>query len=78
MSTQGQGDGGVYFSTRGPASYGLGSHLYEDNIIVDCYGTVVEKKKTSPEHSTVSAAAPPHALRCLENAAGRNGAFEEK
>ena len=24
MSTQGQGDGGVYFSTLGPASYGLG------------------------------------------------------
>jgi hypothetical protein len=33
MSTQGQGDGGVYLSTRGPASYGLGSDLYEANII---------------------------------------------
>ena len=38
MSTQGQGDGGVYFSTLGPASYGLGSPEYEANIIVDCFG----------------------------------------
>jgi len=38
MSTQGQGDGGVYFSTLGPASYGLGSPQYEENIIVDCFG----------------------------------------
>jgi hypothetical protein len=29
MSTQGQGDGGVYVSTLGPASYGLGSRDYE-------------------------------------------------
>jgi hypothetical protein len=33
-----QGDGGVYFSTNGPASYGLGSPHYEKNIIVDCFG----------------------------------------
>jgi hypothetical protein len=38
MSTQGQGDGGVYVSTQGPASYGLGSDEYEDNIIKDCFG----------------------------------------
>jgi hypothetical protein len=38
MSTQGQGDGGVYFSTLGPASYDLGSEDYEKNIIVDCFG----------------------------------------
>ena len=38
MSTQGQGDGGVYFSVQGPATYGLGSLGYEDNIIVDCFG----------------------------------------
>jgi len=38
MSTQGQGDGGVYFSTLGPASYGLGYKSYEDNIIKDCFG----------------------------------------
>ena len=38
MSTQGQGDGGVYFSTLGPASYNLGSSEYEDNVIVDCFG----------------------------------------
>jgi hypothetical protein len=38
MSTQGQGDGGVYFSTKGPCSYGLGTLDYETNIIVDCFG----------------------------------------
>ena len=38
MSTQGQGDGGVYFSTLGPASYDLGTSKYEENIIVDCFG----------------------------------------
>ena len=38
MSTQGQGDGGVYFSTLGPASYGLGTLDYEVNIIKDCFG----------------------------------------
>eukprot|EP00615_Pteridomonas_danica_P012257 CAMPEP_0114369408 /NCGR_PEP_ID=MMETSP0101-20121206/31646_1 /TAXON_ID=38822 ORGANISM="Pteridomonas danica, Strain PT" /NCGR_SAMPLE_ID=MMETSP0101 /ASSEMBLY_ACC=CAM_ASM_000211 /LENGTH=583 /DNA_ID=CAMNT_0001520239 /DNA_START=2429 /DNA_END=4180 /DNA_ORIENTATION=- len=38
MSIQGQGDGGVYFSTKGPASYGLGTPDYEINIIIDCFG----------------------------------------
>ena len=38
MSTQGQGDGGVYFSTMGPCSYGLGTGSYEENIIKDCFG----------------------------------------
>jgi len=38
MSAQGQGDGGVYFSTLGPSSYNLGSRDYEDNIIIDCFG----------------------------------------
>jgi len=38
MSTQGQGDGGVYVSTQGPASYGLGTDDYEVNIIKDCFG----------------------------------------
>jgi hypothetical protein len=38
MSTQGQGDGGVYFSTQGPASYNIGSSKYEENIIKDCFG----------------------------------------
>jgi hypothetical protein len=38
MSTQGQGDGGVYLSTQGPSSYNLGSPEYEDNIIIDCFG----------------------------------------
>jgi hypothetical protein len=38
MSTQGQGDGGVYFSTLGPSSYELGSTMYEENIIIDCFG----------------------------------------
>ena len=32
MSTQGQGDGGVYFSVLGPASYKIGTRNYEDNI----------------------------------------------
>jgi len=38
MSTQGQGDGGLYFSTRGPSSYDIGSPTYEENIIIDCFG----------------------------------------
>jgi hypothetical protein len=38
MSSQGQGDGGVYFSTQGPALYGLGTEEYELNIIRDCFG----------------------------------------
>eukprot|EP00615_Pteridomonas_danica_P002082 CAMPEP_0114340324 /NCGR_PEP_ID=MMETSP0101-20121206/8303_1 /TAXON_ID=38822 ORGANISM="Pteridomonas danica, Strain PT" /NCGR_SAMPLE_ID=MMETSP0101 /ASSEMBLY_ACC=CAM_ASM_000211 /LENGTH=111 /DNA_ID=CAMNT_0001473553 /DNA_START=466 /DNA_END=797 /DNA_ORIENTATION=- len=38
MSTQGQGDGGVYFSTKGPCCYELGSAEYEENIIIDCFG----------------------------------------
>eukprot|EP00615_Pteridomonas_danica_P004176 CAMPEP_0114340100 /NCGR_PEP_ID=MMETSP0101-20121206/8156_1 /TAXON_ID=38822 ORGANISM="Pteridomonas danica, Strain PT" /NCGR_SAMPLE_ID=MMETSP0101 /ASSEMBLY_ACC=CAM_ASM_000211 /LENGTH=825 /DNA_ID=CAMNT_0001473259 /DNA_START=811 /DNA_END=3285 /DNA_ORIENTATION=+ len=52
MSTQGQGDGGVYFSLLGPASYGFGVDInnkneegeeeggedYETRLIVDCYG----------------------------------------
>jgi hypothetical protein len=38
MSTQGQGDGGVYFSTLGPAAYALGTDAYEENIIIDCFG----------------------------------------
>ena len=28
MSTQGQGDGGVYFSVLGPASYKIGTRNY--------------------------------------------------
>jgi hypothetical protein len=38
MSTQGQGDGGVYFSTLSPATYDIGTMEYESNIIVDCFG----------------------------------------
>lgn len=38
MSGQGQGDGGVYFSTKGPCSYALGTPEYEANIIRDCFG----------------------------------------
>ena len=47
MSTQGQGDGGVYFSTLGPCSYGFGNSIqgktgkldhYEDALIKDCFG----------------------------------------
>lgn len=39
MSTQGQGDGGVYLSTLGPVSYGVGTQQYEENIVLDCFGT---------------------------------------
>ena len=35
MSTQGQGDGGVYFSTLSPASYEAGTALYETNLVAD-------------------------------------------
>ena len=38
MSTQGQGDGGVYKSTRGLGSYKFGSKQYEELLIVDCFG----------------------------------------
>jgi hypothetical protein len=41
MSTQGQGDGGVYFSMLGPASFGYGTEegdQYERNLIADCFG----------------------------------------
>jgi len=38
MSTSGQGDGGVYFSTKGPASYGIGTKEYETNMISDVFG----------------------------------------
>jgi hypothetical protein len=38
MSTQGQGDGGVYFSTLGPASFEFGTPDYEENIIRTCFG----------------------------------------
>jgi hypothetical protein len=38
MSSQGQGDGGVYMSTQGPALYGIGTPDYELNIIKDCFG----------------------------------------
>jgi hypothetical protein len=41
MSTSGQGDGGVFFSTRSPLSYGAGAadpSAYERNVITDCFG----------------------------------------
>ena len=47
MSSQGLGDGGVYFSTLSPCSYGLGSETSarlgnldgsEDALIKDCFG----------------------------------------
>lgn len=33
MSRHGLSQGGVHFSTMGPASYGLGTVLYEENMI---------------------------------------------
>jgi len=38
MGSQLKGDGGVYVTTQGPASYGIGSDRYELNIIKDCFG----------------------------------------
>ena len=38
MSTQGQGDGGVYFITMGPISFKLGSEAFERLIIENCFG----------------------------------------
>lgn len=32
------GDGGVYFSMNGPTSYYLGSSIYEERLIEDCFG----------------------------------------
>jgi hypothetical protein len=43
-TAKGHGDGGVYFSTLGPAAYALGTSLYEENIIVDCFGVKKLKK----------------------------------
>lgn len=34
----GQGDGGSYFTDKGPFSLGLGTELYEVNLITMCYG----------------------------------------
>ena len=38
MSTQGQGDGGVYFITMGPISFKLGTEDFERLIIESCFG----------------------------------------
>lgn len=45
LSKKGQGDGGVYFSLKGPSSYGYGATEvhpeygdYETRLITDCYG----------------------------------------
>jgi hypothetical protein len=38
LSTGGRADGGVHFSQRGPACYGIGTPEYEENIIADCFG----------------------------------------
>ena len=37
MSTQGQADGGVYFSSLESVTYDLESTMYEDNVIIDCF-----------------------------------------
>jgi len=39
MSTQGQGDGGVYFSMLGPCAYKFGTDLYEAKLIASCFGS---------------------------------------
>ena len=38
MSESGPGDGGVYFSSRGPASYDYGGDDYETNLLTDVFG----------------------------------------
>ena len=38
ISTQGQGDGGVFFSALSPPSCGSGIEAYEANISEDCFG----------------------------------------
>jgi hypothetical protein len=53
MSTQGQGDGGVYFSTKSPVSYGLGKRTYEESIVRDCFG--IERLKEYQGQSKLDA-----------------------
>lgn len=64
MSTQGQGDGGVYLSTIGPVSYGLGTPSYEDNIICDCFGVerLDEYRGAGRLNLCIMYAADPHIL----------------
>jgi hypothetical protein len=44
MSRRGEGNGGVYFSTKGPANYEIGTPEYEFNIIKDLFGKLYLKK----------------------------------
>jgi len=78
MSTQGQGDGGVYFSTLGPCSYGMGSAFhkennsldrYEDALIKDCFGVerLAEYKGTDKLEALLVYAIP---VGCLQPAPG--------
>jgi hypothetical protein len=78
MSTQGQGDGGVYFSTLGPCSYGMGNQFhmennsldrYEDALIKDCFGVerLNEYKNSGKLEALLVYAIP---LGCLQPAPG--------
>ena len=49
MSASGPGNGGAYFSTKGPVSYGLGTPQYEDNVINDCFGSFGDEAKVLEE-----------------------------
>jgi hypothetical protein len=71
MSRQGQGDGGVYFSTLGPCSYGFGlsadgtTDRYEEMIIKDCFGVerIDEYKGQGKLDACIVYAISPLALR---------------
>jgi hypothetical protein len=45
MATSHGNDGGVYFSTLGPASNGIGTYVYEKNVITNCFGEDEVKRK---------------------------------
>jgi hypothetical protein len=49
MAAMGPGDGGVYFSTKGPLSYGLGTPEYEENLLRDCFGSFGDEDKVLEE-----------------------------
>jgi len=62
-------DGGVHFSQLGPASYGIGTPEYEENIILDCFGPgkmAAYKNKNWLDAVFVYGAEP----RCLKQSPG--------
>ena len=43
LSVDSDANAGISFSTKGPASFGLGTHDYEKNLIVDVFGATCIK-----------------------------------